>query len=149
MSDFSNFVTNPGSRVRDVFVAKVDPYGNVDLEKVGEESIYDLIQSYRDSTDLNKLLQRYRNGEVDVLQRVQGVFGDFSKLPKTYAELLQLQIDAKNLFDSLPIDLQQKFTFDEFLGKAGSKDWFEKLGVSIGDSLSAETFVNEKGSDSE
>lgn len=127
---FREYVSDPGSRTRPVYAAKVIASGDIELEQVGEESLYDMIQASRDSCDINKLVKRYQNGEVDILSRVQGVFGDFTQMPKTYLDMLNLQLAAQRTFDELPVDVRQKFSgYEQFLATAGSKEFFDKLGV--------------------
>ena len=47
---------NPGSPVKVLYSGKYDANGRVVLEKKGEENLYDYIQSFRDSVDLNVIL---------------------------------------------------------------------------------------------
>ena len=62
-------VANAGSPVKVLFRGKYDANGRVVLEKSGEENLYDYIQSFRDSVDLNVILARFSNGEVDALSK--------------------------------------------------------------------------------
>lgn len=58
---------------------------------------------------------------------------DATKLPKTFAEFLQLQIDRKREFDRLPVEVKQKFGNDvqQYMATAGTEDWFTKLGIGL------------------
>lgn len=123
--------SNSGSRIHTLYSAHYDDNGSVVLEESGKENIYDIIQSFKDSCDINILLRRYQNGEVEALSKVQGAYGDFTDMPKTYAELLNRLNDGKVLFESLPVDVRSKFghNFSEFMSQFGSSEWFEKVGV--------------------
>lgn len=125
------FPSNVGSRIHPMYTAKYDVNGSMYLEQTGEENIYDQIQSHKDSVDINVLLKRYQNGEVDVLSKVQGIFTDVTGMPRTFAEMLNIVNDSRAAFDSLPVDVRAKFNHNpiEFMQDAGSEDWFDKLGA--------------------
>lgn len=134
------FVCNPGSPIAPVYQSRYDEKGDIVVEEVGKENLYDYIQSFKDSCDVNYLVKRYAAGDVDVLSRVQGVYADVTKMPKTLAESVQLQIDAERGFESLPADIKQKFdnNFVKFAAAAGSAEWFEKLGFEKKDVVKEE-----------
>ena len=81
-------VANSGSPVKVLYRGKYDANGRVVLEKSGEENLYDYIQSFRDSVDLNVILARFSNGEVDALSKAQGFYADVTDFPKNMAEAL-------------------------------------------------------------
>lgn len=118
-----------GSEIHIIYKPVVDEKGNIDLVEAGKENLRDIIQSGKDSCDITIILNQVQN-DPSVLNRVQGVFGDFTNMPETYAEMLQLQIDSKRYFEKLPTEIKKKFDNDpnKFLAQAGEKDWFEKLG---------------------
>lgn len=61
------------------------------------------------------------------------MYGDFTDLPKTYAEFLQAQINAGRIWDTLPVSIKEKFdnNKDLFFVQAGSDVWMEKLPARI------------------
>lgn len=121
---------NPGSRFKDIYEAKVDSFGVIDLVKTGSEDLYDYIQSFRDSVDINTIVKRYAAGDVDVLSKKQAVFGDFMDMPKTYAEMLNTVIAGEETFNSLPVEVRAKFnhSFREWLSSMDDMDtWSEKM----------------------
>lgn len=100
---------NVGDGMRDLYTSRIDDDGNVELIKSGQEDLYAAIQSHKDSCDIHILLARYANGDEMALSKVQGVYGDFTQMPKTYAELLNTVIAGENLFNSLPKEVREKF----------------------------------------
>lgn len=58
---------------------------------------------------------------------------DATKLPSSFAEFLQMQIDRKREFDRLPVAVKQKFGNDvqQYMATAGSEEWFDKLGIEV------------------
>lgn len=105
---------------------------------VGEEDTYPLIQSYKDSCSINYLLAKYANGDVNALSKVQGVYGDFTQLPKSFAEVLQRVIDGENFFNSLPLDIRQQFgnDFRRWFAEAGTDSWLSSMGITAPDTVS-------------
>nr|CDL65927.1 unnamed protein product [uncultured bacterium] len=110
-------------------MAKVGDDGAIDLVENGKKNLYDEIQSHKDSVDLNLLLQRFNNGEVDVLSRMQGTYADLSNMPKTYADMLNLIKKGEADFLSLPVDVRAKFdhSFEKWLVTFGSQDWIVNM----------------------
>lgn len=128
--DEGKFVSEPGSPIRDIYSAKVETDGTVILKKVGEENINDLIQANKSSTDIETIIAYYnQTGDETVLNRYIPTYGDFTKLPKTLAEFLQLRIDSENFFMALPSEVKKEFDNDpnKFFAQAGEESWFKKL----------------------
>ncbi len=123
--------TNPGNPIKQLYSGSYNERGQVELKEDGTEDIYAFIQSFADSTDIHSILRRYQNGEVDVLEKVQGFYGDITEMPKTYAEALQRIADSEKVFWSLPLDVRAKFghSFSEFLASSQDADFLDKLGV--------------------
>lgn len=125
------FISNPGSRIVDIFSSSYDDDGHIHLEKTGEKNIYDEIQSHADSCEIYSILRRFQSGDVNVLSRVQGVYGDFTEYPKTYAEMLNSLNTAEQQFMSLPLDVRAKFdhSFQHWLASMDKPDFFERMGI--------------------
>lgn len=103
--------------------------GTIELMESGKTNIQEYINSFEEECNLQNIIARYTNGDLTALNKFSGTYGDFTEFPKTYAEVLQLQIDSRNLFNSLPIEIKEKFDNDEnkFFVQSGSKEWFEIL----------------------
>ncbi len=101
--------SKPGSGMKDTYKMHVDENGKRELKKSGEYNLYAEIQSYKDSCSIDYILTRFVNGDETALSRVQGIYGDFTQMPKTMAELQQRVIDAEYLFDSLPLDIRAQY----------------------------------------
>lgn len=120
-----------GSPVRILYGGRYDANGRVVLEEKGKENLYDYIQSFRDSVDLNVILARFANGETDALSKAQGFYADVTDFPKTMADALNRINECEEMFKSLPLEVRQKFdcSFEQFLSQSGSEDWLEKMGL--------------------
>lgn len=101
--------SKPGSGMKDIYKMHVDDDGKRELKKSGEYNLYADIQSYKDSCSIDYILTRFVNGDETALSRVQGIYGDFTDMPRTMSELQQRVIDAEHLFNSLPLDIRAQY----------------------------------------
>ncbi len=113
----------PGFGMKDTYKMHVDADGKRELKKSGEYNLYADIQSYKDSVSIDYILSRFVNGDETALSRVQGIYGDFTNMPTTLAELQQRVIDAENLFISLPLDIRAQYNHSasEFFAQLDSE----------------------------
>lgn len=128
--DSLDFPTCCGSRFREDFVGKLDKEtGVISLISVGKTDLFEQIQSYKDETDLNSLIKRAENGDLSAFS--SAVFGDFTQMPETYADALNVVIEAEREFNGLPSDIKEKFNgdFHQYIVTAGSPEWLEKFGI--------------------
>lgn len=95
------------------------------LVPVGEHDIYLEIQSHAKSVDINEIILRHQRGDIDVLSQRAGMYGDFTNMPTSYAELYQSVLDAQAYFDSLPLEIRQKFdhSFSKFFTSIGTPEF--------------------------
>ncbi len=139
MNNFDNryrshvrFHSEVGDPVKILYSPEFDKNGVMTLKESGRENLYDFIQSHKDSVDIHKIMQRFEEGDVNALSKVQGQFGDFSQFPKTYAEMLNQVIEGENAFNGLPLEVREKFgfSFQQWLASAGSDEWKLKMGFA-------------------
>lgn len=125
-------VSEPGNPIKQLYSGSYNDRGQVVLIEDGTENLYDFIQSFAESTDIHAILRRYQNGEIDVLEKVQGFYGDITQMPHTYAEALQRIADSEKVFMSLPVEVRAKFghSFSEFLSASQDADFLDRLGIS-------------------
>ncbi len=118
-----------GSPDKVIYSSQIRPDGTIELVEKGKESLYDFIQSFKDSCDINVLLSRYANGDTEALSRVQGAYGDFTQFPRTYAELLNRVNQGKQLFDDLPLSLREKYNHDfgQFMAAMDQPDFWDQF----------------------
>ncbi len=107
---------------------KVMDDGTIKVVETGKTNIYEKIQASKDETLVYNILDRFKAGDVSVLNQRQGTYGDFTEMPKTLAEAQQTLIDAENYFYSLPLDVRKEFnhSVSEFLHCAGDGKLAEK-----------------------
>lgn len=152
-------IQNTGSPIRKTFGSRINSSGARELYETGSVNIYDEIQSHKDSVDINVILSRYTNGDLSALNRVQGVYGDFTNMPKTYAEMLNTVNAARYDFERLPLEIREKFdhNFEKYMVEMDNfPEWCNKMGivqtaetvdcdpvVPVGESAQKESALNE------
>lgn len=128
----TRFHMEPGVRVKTLYGPIFDDRGVMSLVETGKHNLYAEIQSHKDSVDINVLIARYRSGDPDALSRIQGAYGDFTQMPKTYAEALNAMIGAEQYFASLPPEVRAKFNhdFNQFLASMDSPTFASDMGIA-------------------
>lgn len=139
--DHKRFLTGVGSREKITYEARYNSKGQLELHEKGKEDWYGYIQSHKDSVDIHVLLDRFRRGDVDVLNRVQGFYGDITSMPSTFADALNIVRSSEEFFNSLPVEERAKFNhnFSEFLASFDTPDNLARLfGGVAGDVVSTD-----------
>ena len=124
------FVSDPGSPIKKKFHGKVMPSGEIELVYDGDENIQEYIDSFEAETNIENIITRVNNGEIDLLNSAVGAYVDTVGMPKTYAEILQTVIDGQRTFEHLPIEIKEKFgnDFNQWFAQLGDDDFLVKSG---------------------
>lgn len=121
---------NPGNIMEPQYKERYDENGNAYLEQVGEINTYEKIQSYKDEVDPMSILARYAAGDTTIMAN-PGWYIDTSKMPTNYIEWRNLMNEQKEKFDTLPLEIRNKFNnnFDTWAATAGEPEWLENMGI--------------------
>lgn len=124
------YYSNPGDPIRIVYGSRIDKHGNIIVEPKEKENLYEYIQSFAESTDINLLVKKFEAGDITALNKREGQFLDLTQMPTNYFEMVNKINDSKYEFDRLPIEIKEKFdnNVNKFIASIGQDDWFEKLG---------------------
>lgn len=127
----SGFSSCPGDRFYVERHGEVQPNGTIKLIPDKEIDLQEKYNAEYPSTTIDNILANSSPMQSFADDGASGI--DATKLPKTFAEFLQLQIDRKREFDRLPVEIKQKFGNDvqQYMATAGSKDWLDKLGIDL------------------
>lgn len=118
---------DPGSKYRTLYELQLDPDGNGRLIESGEEDLYAVIQSHKESSIIQNVVRRYEAGDVTVLARQQCVFGDSTCYPKSMIEAYHVLERAKKAYVDMPVEARQKFgSFETFVRSFGDPDFIQK-----------------------
>ena len=137
--------TQSGSRKKKMYSPVFDDNGRFHLEESGEADLYDEIQSFKESVDINVLLQRYKDGDSLALERAQSMYGDFTNVPTTYSGMLNSMLKSKSIFESLPLEIRGRFdhSFEQFLSAMDDPELFARL-VAVKDATEPEVKPDSK-----
>lgn len=125
------FVSNPGSRWYVEKHGEVLPNGNIILVEDRKIDIQEKYNAEYPATTINNILAN--SNPLDYFGDDGTHSVDCTKIPRTLAEFMQLQIDRKREFDGFSAEVKQRFgnDFNQYLATAGSEEWFEKLGINL------------------
>lgn len=138
------FVSEPGDRYRPIYTSQINDDGTLDLVQTGVEDLQEIYNSQRDTCDVSILAERFLAGDESALHRSNPVFLDLLGMPKTLMEAYQLQQRAADAFDTLPVEVREKFgqDFGRFLATAGTPEWYEALKISKDDVKESDNSVS-------
>lgn len=142
---------DPGNRKVQRYRSRYNEIGQLELVPNGQDDLYDMIQSHAESVNIDTILSKFVAGDPDALAKVQGTFGDFTNLPTSYAEMLNIINESEQFFEQLPLDVREKFNhnFGEFISAMDGRDFAERMGwsqqdhVPVQESVSSEVTMNE------
>lgn len=122
-------LANPGTPEKTVFSGKYDDDGKLVVVPVGKINLYEEIQTYRDSVDINSILDRFAAGDDSSLQKVSGFFADVSELPDSYVGFFNMIQECKDFFEKLPSATKEKYgnNFESFMASAEANDFLPKI----------------------
>lgn len=142
----AEFLATPsGERYHEQFVGKLDKEtGDIKLVSVGKVDVYAEIQSHQGEADINNLIARAEVGDLSAFS--SAVFGDFTELPGSYAEALNVVIEAEREFNHLPQEIKDRFDNDwhKYITLAGTEAWHEKFGIVKNEKVKEEMKTDEQ-----
>lgn len=126
------FTCPSGERVELRHRAEMGKDGKRKLIRDVEIPTWDIIQSHKDECLIENILKRYKEGDLEAINKLQGTYTDITGAPKSLAEAQQLIIRLKSEFDELPKDIRQKFDYnvEQYVAEFGTDLWAEKTGIS-------------------
>ena len=126
----SAFYSPTGNGTIEEYQLKYDKEkGTEVLVKIGIRNVQEEIQSFAESANITNIIQRFVNGETDLLNAVNGTYGDFRDTPKSYAEYFQRVKEAEKIFNQLPDDIKDKFdgSAEKFFLEFGTESFTTKI----------------------
>ena len=127
--DFERVPSASGNAEEIEYAPVIGEDGVLSLDVIGKTDIRAMIDSYRESCDLNVILARYANGDASALAVTQGSYFDAVGMPKTYAEMLNTVMTAENEFLKLPLNVRERFdnSFQRWLSLMDNPVEFNRL----------------------
>lgn len=122
---------NPGDPDKVLYSPSFDSSGHMELKEVGKESLYQFIQSHKESTDIHVILARFAAGDTTALAKRQMFYADLTEFPATYADVVNTMHGAEDYFTHLPVEVRAKFghDFNKFLASLDNPQTLVDLGI--------------------
>lgn len=122
--------TPAGERMKQEYTAVVLPDGSFNLVEAGETDLQEYINSFAESVSIEHILAMCAAGDTSALSVRQGSYIDTTEMPKTFRDCLDIVIKGKAQFDSLPVEVKQKFDndFQRWFSEAGDESWLTNMG---------------------
>ena len=124
----NSFVSNPGNRYKSNYIGDVQHNGMIELHETGKDDLWALHNACKNDADINVIVARFCAGDVSVLSRRQGFFGDFSDMPTNLAEFMNAGVTSQEAYNKLPDDVKEKFPdFKSWLDALSNGEFIEVL----------------------
>lgn len=143
------FLTCHGTRVHVRYEPRFDGTSIV-LEEIGREDLQEKINSFGRFTDLHYMLHRLSVGDQSVLSSHVPVYGDFSGLPSSPVDVINIIHGAESRFGQLSMEERSLYNndFRAWLAAVLSGSYASPGSDSVPDSVDSdvkveEVFVNE------
>lgn len=145
--DPNAFVSEAGERYAPRYIGEVDrDTGMIKLVSSGQDDLWNLHSACAEQCDINYIVQRFRNGDVSVLNRVQGNYLDVVGMPKNLREINDVAVKLRTSYELMSDDLKKKFgSYEAWLDALGSMELAEVSRSS--DSVSSSRSESVSGSD--
>lgn len=131
IEDHPRVYINPGDPDKVLYSPSFDSSGHMELKEVGKESLYQFIQSHKESCDINVILARFSAGDTTALAKRQMFYADLTEFPTTYADVVNTMHGAEDYFTRLPVEVRAKFghDFNKFLASLDNPQTLVDLGI--------------------
>lgn len=121
-----------GDKIQIEHTPHMDLDGHRKLIKDNPKPIYEMIQASREQCEIERIVKRALNGDMNVLNAMEGQYIDITGAPQSLAHAQQIIIEAKRQFDNLDSETKAKFENNPevFVSKAGTKEWCDIMGIT-------------------
>lgn len=106
--------TDPGTPYEEAFVLERSKDGS-EIVPNGRVNSYAMIQSHADSVSMDVIMAKFRAGDVRVLNKSHGFYGDVTDLPTNLHEVYNNLARAEAAFSELPLEVRSKYNHNPAL----------------------------------
>lgn len=111
--------SSTGSGLKQLFIPFFNDDGHLEIKESGIFDRQDQIDANAAACDISVLISRYEAGDLTVLNRRQGLFGDFTSAPDSYRQALEIIHSYNAAFNGL--------TPDQRCGASNAFDFLDKI----------------------
>lgn len=116
-SDWKKIKTNSGKAEKIIYKLVNNKGEEPYLKAVGKDNVQDKINSFKDTCDIKKLIEKYQMlGDESILNQRQGFYADMTDVPNNLIDIKNITEQGKEVFENLNKKYKGKFeSFDDFL----------------------------------
>lgn len=104
-----------GTGIRSLFIPYIND-NHLDIKKSGDFDLQAQIEAEACLCDLNLLIERMQNGDVEALNRRQSFYSDMTAYPSSYREAFDILREGREFFNSLSQDERDNYSgFEDFM----------------------------------
>ena len=106
------------------------------IKQIGEQNVYDKIQSYKDDVDIYNILKRFsETGDSSLLNKRVGTFMDIADLPDNIHDFNKMLADAAEKYNNLDESIKENIFNDDKLNEIISLKVKEQLANNVKDTV--------------
>lgn len=119
--------TITGRPLHNNYQIRINEKGHKTLYKIGEHNLQAEIQAGTEENEISTILERYKGGDKDALNKAQAGYVDLTKCPKDLREAQDSILKLKNEFKTLPIDIRRQFDMspEKYIHDYGTEKWIK------------------------
>lgn len=123
--------TETGRPMHNNYQIRIDENGHKTLHKIGEHNLQAEINAQASECDIGLILEKYKGGDINALNKAQAGYVDLTTMPKNLQEAQNTVIRLQEEFKTLPIDVRRKFDHspEKYVQEYGSKYWLEAMQI--------------------
>lgn len=102
------------------------------IKKIGDENVYDKIQSFKDDVDIYNILKRFsETGDINELNKRVGAFMDIADLPDNIHDFNKMLDDAAEKYKNLDDSIKENIFNDDKLNEIIATKVKEQLASNV------------------
>lgn len=102
------------------------------IKQIGEQNVYDKIQSYKDDVDIYNILKRFsETGDSSLLNKRVGTFMDIADLPDNIHDFNKMLDDAVEKYNNLDESIKENIFNDDKLNEIIATKVKEQLASNV------------------
>lgn len=104
-----------GDGVLSVFSETIRSDGTKGLAVTSKTNVYEKIQASVPACNVNNIVRRFEMGDISVVNRTQGFYGDLTSAPKNIIEAQKTILNFEKQFAELPAEVRSEFGNNPFI----------------------------------
>lgn len=120
-----------GTKEKNTYGIETTHTGHKKVIVTGKTNTYDKIQEHAESTKIENIVRRYKQGDLNALNVTQGIYTDVVGFPTSLAEAQREINKLEQSFEKLPLTIRKAYRFsaEQFIADFGSENFNNIMGI--------------------